>query len=292
MEKLKKTALSLLFPKICIIVLLVPVSAAMLVYAFAYKNPNPIIVYISYGLSAYTLTVVCARSPEIFKKTKAFINSNKFCQKYFGDISYRSGFNLNAGLTINVFYSVFKLVSGIVYSSFWFGAEAVYYVILSGIRIFLVKKIKTEDSEKGWKIYRLCGALLFLLNSAMTGIIIQILFKNETYRYNGVVIYATAAFTFWRLISAIIQVIKYRKKHTPVMSAAMFLNLSASFMSLFALQTAMISEFGNGFDSSGAMNTATGIAVSAAVICIAVFMLLRGNRMLLSNNGKEEIKNE
>ena len=126
----------------------------------------------------------------------------------------------------------------------------------------------------------------------MTGIIIQILFKNETYRYNGVVIYATAAFTFWRLISAIIQVIKYRKKHTHVMSAAMFLNLSASFMSLFALQTAMISEFGNGFDSSGAMNTATGIAVSAAVICIAVFMLLRGNRMLLSNNGKEEIKNE
>ena len=72
MEKLKKTALSLLFPKICIIVLLVPVSAAMLVYAFAYKNPNPIIVYISYGLSAYTLTVVCERSPEIFKKNKSF----------------------------------------------------------------------------------------------------------------------------------------------------------------------------------------------------------------------------
>lgn len=287
MEKFKKILLSLLFPKIWLIVLLVPFSAAMLIYAFAYQNPNAVLVYISYALSAYTLTVVCIRSPEIVKKAKAFINSNKFCVKYFNDIGYRSSFNLNLGLSINVFYSVFKFISGIIYSSFWFGAEAVYYIILSGIRIFLVKRIKTEDTVAGWKIHRLCGVFLFLLNTAMSGIIIQILFENETYHYSGIIIYATAAFTFWRLISSIIQVVKYRKKHTPVMSAAMYLNLSASLMSLFALQTAMISEFGAGFDTGDTMNTATGIAVSTAVMCIAVFMLCTGNKMLSVNNKEE-----
>lgn len=287
MKNFKRMLLSILFPKILFVILIVPVSSALLIYAFAYVNPNPIIVYFSYGLSAYTLTILCARSPEIYKRTKAFIENNKFCKKYFGDISYRSGINLNAGLLINIFYSVFKFVTGIIYSSFWFGAESVYYIVLSGIRFFLIKRIKTEDSTDGWKFHRLCGALLLLLNSAMSGIIIQILFKNQTYQYSGIIIYATAAFTFWRLISSVIQVIKYQKKHTPVMSAAMLLNLSASLMSLFALQTAMISEFGMDMNEGGVMNTATGIAVSVSVMCIAVFMIFRSNKMLSAYNTEE-----
>lgn len=290
MNRIKKILLLLLFPKIWLIIVLVPVSAALLIYAFAYKNAYAVLVYASYALSAYTLTVVCVRSPEIIKKIKAFINSNKFCKRYLNDLNYRSSFNLNLGLTVNVIYSVFKFISGIVYSSFWFGAEAVYYIVLSCIRILLVNKIKIEDSTAGWKVHRLCGAFLLLLNTTMSGIIIQILFKNETYHYNGIIIYATAAFTFWRLISSIIQVAKYHRKHSPVISAAMFLNLSASLMSLFALQTAMIAEFGADLNEGGAMNTATGIAVSAGVMCIAVFMLFRSNKMLTLKTDSEEIK--
>lgn len=285
MRNLKKFLLLLLFPKIWITLLLVPLSAAMLIYAFAGKNPNSILVYVSYGVSAYTLTVVCASSPVLFRKIKELKNSNRFMKRYFSDADYKAAVNLNIGLALNTGYSVFKFVSGFIYSSFWFGAEAVYYIVLSVIRFSLVKRLKIKNKTDSRKVFRLCGILLLILNTAMSGIIIQILFQNETYLYPGFVIYATAAFTFWRLISSIVELFKKSKSNLSAVSAAKFVNLSASLMSLFALQTAMLSQFNSEGLSSDIMNTATGIAVSASVMSVAVYMIIRGNK----NEIKEEI---
>lgn len=285
MHNLKKFLLSLLFPKIWITLLLIPLSAAMLIYAFAGRNPNSILVYVSYGVSAYTLTVVCASSPVLFRKIKELKNSNRFMKRYFSDADYKSAVNLNIGLALNTVYSVFKFVSGFIYSSFWFGAEAVYYIVLSVIRFSLVKRLKNESKADSRKVFRLCGILLLILNTAMSGIIIQILFQNETYLYPGFVIYATAAFTFWRLISSIVELFKKSKSNLSAVSAAKFVNLSASLMSLFALQTAMLSQFNSEGLNSDIMNTATGIAVSVSVMSVAVYMIIRGNK----NEIKEEI---
>ena len=68
MDKWKELLWKLLFPHTILIFLLFNVSVLLLLYAFWGKHcPEPV-AYISYGVSAYTLTIVCARVPGIIKK--------------------------------------------------------------------------------------------------------------------------------------------------------------------------------------------------------------------------------
>lgn len=283
MERFKKLMLKLLFVPIWLIIVLVPVATALLVYAFMFSTQNSVISISAYVVSAYTLTVACCRMPEIIKKTKKFLYTNKRSNIYLTDADVRARVSLNVGWLVNLGYSAFKLVLGIVYGSMWFLAEAEYYILLTLLRFWLIKSDKRHagNSAYMWKCFNRCGWWLLLLNFLMTCIITQVVFRNEVYDYPGLVIYASAAYTFYRLIMSIVQIVRYHSARNPVLSASKRLNLSASLMSLFALQTAMLTEFG-GMEGIGnrAANGATGAAVSAAVICIAVMMIIKSRKQL------------
>ena len=78
MEWWKKLLYKLLFPHSAIVIVLVPVSAALLIYTFAFGDQNSEVAYASYGISAYALTVVCARAPKMFYKAKAIKEENTY----------------------------------------------------------------------------------------------------------------------------------------------------------------------------------------------------------------------
>lgn len=113
MERLKSFFLNLLFPHPIIIGILLPISCAMLVYAFAVKNANLIAVYTSYFLSAYTLTTVCVRIPQMIKFIKNFKTRNKYIKRYTEDIRYRIKLSLYATMAVNSLYALLQLGSGI-----------------------------------------------------------------------------------------------------------------------------------------------------------------------------------
>lgn len=172
------------------------------------------------------------------------------------------------------------MVSGVFYRSVLFGAEAVYYLVLSLIRFVLMWGERKNDSAAEWKSFRLCGYLLLLLNAAMTGIAALVIRRNQSFEYAGAVIYATAAYTFFRLTLAAVQTVRFRKNSRPVLTASKVLNLSASLLSLFALQTALIARFGEDGRFAVLFNTLTGGAVCLAVVCLAVWMIARSYRSL------------
>lgn len=58
MIKLKRLIFKILFPHTAVILLLIPVSAVMLLYAFTEKKLVSAVQYAAYGLSAYTMTVL------------------------------------------------------------------------------------------------------------------------------------------------------------------------------------------------------------------------------------------
>ena len=82
MEKLKKILKKLLFPHIAMVILLVPIATVLLIYALALGNTDNAIAYLAYFLSAYALTILCARSPYLFKKAKAIKQENKYITQY------------------------------------------------------------------------------------------------------------------------------------------------------------------------------------------------------------------
>ncbi len=280
------------FPGNILTIFLVILSTGLLIYSLGFLGANPVVAYISYALSAYTLTVVVIKMPPIIRRIRQGLHNNKYSGRYLAEAELRARLSLYVGFILNTVYAVLKLLAGIHFRSIWIGAVAVYYMILSLMRFGLMKQErynqKFEDSTKqqlhGLQSYRFCGCLMFLLNIAMTGLVVQMIWQNKTYRYPGLLIYAFAAYTFYCMVRAIINMVKYRKMERPVLSAAKMLSFACALMAVLALQTAMLTQFGEGEGQESfirLMNSLTGSAVCLSVFIMAVWMIRRANRELV-----------
>lgn len=301
MEKTKKILLRLLYPHGVIVGLLAILAAAGLIYVFAGGLEDTFISYVVYMFSFYALCVLVAAMPAVVKRCRALIYGNTHAARYLTERELRTRISLYTGTVINVVYAVFKLVTGIVFRSVWFGAVAVYYMVMGLIRFLLVKgdrKIGRLVSEENrilteWTSYHICGWLLLALNATMTGMVFQMVWQNKSYSYPGFIIYASAAYTFYRLTMAIIQMVKIRKDNNPLFSAAKALDLSVALMAIFALQTAMFTSFGAETSETlrQTMNAATGGTVCLAVVCIAVYMIVRSGIAIRTIKVNQKQKN-
>ena len=85
--------------------------------------------------------------------------------------------------------------------------------------------------------------MLFLLNIPMGYMILLTVRTDTSTVYSQYVIYLSALFTFCTMIISVMNLIKYRRAGSPILSAAKVINFTAAMMSLLGLQTAMISCF-------------------------------------------------
>ncbi len=305
MKKFKDIVFQILFPPVWIIVLSSLIGFPLVIISLVFLSKTNPICYVSYVLSAYALTVLCANFPKAKRRCKELIHGNevwiivnfrnfmnryKYTSMYLNDREFRAKISLYMGLGINCFYALFKCGTGIMFRSAWLWAIGIYYVMLSAIRFMLLRNIRITDKSshsvkrkmQEWKSYRFCGIMMFLLSLAMSGMVIQMIWQNRSYEYKGYIIYISALYTFYCFISSISNVISFAKRDNTILSAAKNLNLAGAVMSMFALQTAMFSAFGEGEKLQRQMNTITGSAVCLIVTGMAVFMLVRSNRNLKS----------
>ena len=294
MNKLKKILSHILlppFPPSMIIAILSFVFVGIILFFGFIDTPAA---YIAYALSTYGLYLVIRTLliPAV-KKIKALLCKNKYIALYFNDISVKARVALYSGTAINLIYAVFKLITGIVYTSYWIAAIALYYLALGGIKFILVSHdrriIKHNDENTlmtEWKSYRLTGRWLLLLNTTISGIIIQVVRHNQTYTYPGTLIFVYAAYAFYQLISALIKVIKAKKVKTPLFRAATAIDFSVAITAMFTLQTAMLSSFSNDTFDKSVFNIPTGICVSLIIFGIAVFMIVNARKNLKTQADK------
>lgn len=303
MKKFKDIMLQILFPPAWIIVLssLIGFPAVIISLVFLSKT-NPIC-YVSYVLSAYALTVLCANFPRAKRRCKelihgdevkaivsfrSFMNRYKYTSMYLNDREFRARISLYSGLAINMFYAVFKCATGAMFHSAWLWAIGIYYVMLSAIRFTLLRNVRITDKKEHtlerkvheYKSARLCGIMMLALNIAMTGMTVQMIWRNRGYEYKGYMIYISAMYAFYCFINAAVNVVKFAKINNPILSSAKILSLAGALMSMFALQTAMFSAFGGGENYQRMMNTITGGVVCTTVLCMAVFMIVWSNKNL------------
>lgn len=272
----------LLHPGVWCTLLLTIISTALLVYIFANGFEKSLLAYAVYVLSAYTLVVLSLHIPGIAKGTKALLYANEHSKRYLTEIPFRVTISLYLSLGVNLAYATFKLIAGIVYSSFWFGAVAVYYIMLSVMRFLMLRhmRMKNRDIRQEYKQYRTCGCMLFALNLALTGVFYQMIHSGRSYYYPGTLIYAVAAYAFYSLNASIVGLIRFRKMHSPAISASKVIGLSAALVSMFTLQTAMFVSFGGEMEFQRIMNSATGGGICFIVFGMAVIMVVDANRKL------------
>lgn len=286
MERLKNIIKRLLHPNIFVRIILEILSAVFLIYIFIYGEENSPEAYIAYILSAYAVTVLTLSAVNIIKKVKLRIIENPYASRYASDRELRAIISLSASTLMNVLYVLFRIASGLLYRSVWSGAVGGYYVVLSLIRIVLMKDVKdiyinkqsAKQLNECWRSYRLCGILMFLLNCVMVGMAVQMIWQNKSYNYPGTMIYVSAMYTFYSFTMTIVNIIKFRRLNNPVLSAAKMINFAGALMSLFALQTAMFTQFGGTDEYRRLMNIITGAGVCCIVIIEAIYMIWHANR--------------
>lgn len=122
---------------------------------------------------------------------------------------------------------------------------------------------------------------MFLLNAAMGGMVFQMFWQNEGYEYPGYVIYLSVMYTFYSFISAIMNLVKFRRAGSPILSASKAISFAGALMSVLALQTAMILRFGKGDEQFRMeMNIITGAFVLGITLFMAVYLIVRGQKAL------------
>lgn len=281
---------NLLFPKTVVVFFLFNIAAVLLVYSLAVPEAYAFIQYGSYVFSTYVLTVVVLHVPQTVKKVKKLLHSNKYVSKFITDKYLRFVVILAYGSGINIIFGIFKIVMGILYESAWLMAVGIYYIVLSMIRAtlllrnYLSRKQETKEQQYRYQLKscRACGMMMLALDVTMTGMIIQMVWKGEGYTYPGLLIYASAAFAFYALTMAIIGLVKNWHIKNPIFSANKRIALATAMMSVLALQTALITQFGGegSAEFRRLMNALTGTAVCVTILWMAAGLIHKANKEL------------
>ncbi len=300
MKNIIKSFAGILYPPVWVLVLIPILSFGALVLVFVFKDTENVFAYAVYGMSAYSLTIWVAALPKCVRQLRAALQKNRIVQKwkqsafgarYLDDFAFRGSVSIYQGMIVDFIYALFRLIVSICYASVWFLSMAIYYLVLGGLRLFLIRSYRYRTVEKEISCYRRTAWLLFLLNLSMGGMILLMIVTDAGYSYPGYIIYLSALYTFYTMIRAVINLVKFRRLGSPILSASKILNFVAAMMSILGLQTAMLSRFSaNGEDYRQRMNILTGSFGYGIVILIAVYMLRRSRKMRKEVNAVEQIR--
>lgn len=288
MESAKMILQKLLHPTKWILLCVPSLSFAALIFIFATQNTRSAPAYLIYGMSAYSLVIWLVVLPRLIKRIKSVIMNSRIIQKaitskitgrYLTDLAFRGSISIYQGMAVNFFYVLFRVIAGIRYASVWFISMAIYYLMLGGLRLYLIWNYRNRRPEIENRCYRRTARFLLLLNIPMGGMIVLMVRTNSGFSYPGYIIYLSAFYTFYTMVTSILNLVRFKKLGSPILLAAKVLNFISAMMSILGLQTAMISRFSeNGENYRKMMNAITGGFAYGIVILIAVIMLINSRK--------------
>lgn len=242
-----------------------------------------LIPYAAYLLALYVLLALFGKLPHLFLAQKDVLTPRAFFRALKSDAA-RARLALPFGMLANLAFAAFRLVTGLFYHSFWFAAEAIYYIILSLIRYLLSKKETAAKEREAperltmeWEAYRRTAQLLLLQDVSLGGIVLSVLLEEQTIIYPGYVLSISAIFTVFRVALSLRQIARFRKRESPALLSSKALSLCGSLLSVFTTQATVLSLFGKN-PAVPFFNAAAGGAAFLTLPAIAVFMLKKAKR--------------
>lgn len=268
-------------------------SYLFVIFVLVNNIQNVAISSLAYILSAYALIITIigiVRIVQLIRKPKELhpllkkVVSIPVIGRLIKENTFRTQIALYPGFFINVIYVIWKLSFGIYYKSVWFISLALYYFVLAWMRLSLIRPFSVKEGEirkkAELKRYRICGASLLVINIALSGIVVLAVKKENGFTYPGYMIYVMAMYAFYSVITAVINLVKYRKYGSPVLSAAKVISLTTAMVSMFSLESAMLAQFADASQTAfkKIMTECTGGVICVIVIGMAVYMIFRSTK--------------
>ena len=118
------------------------------------------------------------------------------------------------------------------------------------------------------------GILLLVLNFALTGVILLTIAQDTARRYSEIVVISIATYTFYKIIMAVVNMVKVRKMQSPVLITIRNIGVADALVSMLTLQATMLASFqGKGGLDANRMNAVTGMVVCVLILALGVSMI-------------------
>ncbi len=203
-----------------------------------------------------------------------------FTEKYLKDLALRTRLFLRLGLAVNIGYALFNVFTGVFYRSVWFGAVAVYYIMLCFIKFFLLRRGFENRGRKEYANLFTCGIMLLILSVAVTAIIYLMIWQGKGAKYGKFIIIVSAIYALFRIVAALIDTVRLRHLKSPTLYAAKALSLSVALMSLFSLQFSVLLFSPLDEKIRYFLNVTSGSIVGVLTITIAILTIRNAYKVL------------
>lgn len=233
----------------------------------------------------------------VHHKMKPRIASNVYAKKLKEDYRLKTVVFTIPGVMSNIWFALINGVMGIVGQSPWFGSLAAYYILLSIMRIQAVGKeryirkqnfLPKERMKREIKIYKYNSYLFILLAIVLFDMVLLLEFSIGGKTYPGFMVYIVVLFTFYKIIKSTINILKERKKKSPLMMIIRRIGHVDACVSILTLQTAMFVSFGQGQETLiKMMNGITGRCVSSLVLYMGIQGIVLSARVKYSLEEQE-----
>lgn len=293
--KFKKILKFLALPPLPIILVLAVASTVGLVCALGGEGLGGA-EYAIYILSFYTLCVLVAytviKLPPRIRAARRAIYSTKYGSRYKNDINFRTKISLYLSLLLNLGNVALNILWGVLNSTRWFFILAFYYATLTLMRFILSlysrRRSVGEDLLSEWSRARACAFVMLLINLSLSGVVLMMMYQSRGFEYEGMLIYAMAAYSFYHITRTVIDFVRLRRFKSPLLTIIKEISLASALVSMLSLETAMFAAFG-GEMSMG--DKRIFIAATGAGICIIVSAMSAYTVATATKNIKELKKN-
>ena len=268
-----------------------------------FPAPVSITLYVLAGAGLVLTCTLWAKAILLFATSVVlpFARSNRIAAALIADNRLRAVLTAVPGVGVNLVFAAFNGVVGITARSAWYGSLSAYYLLLCTMRLLSVsyaKQIYTQkDRDAGLerrelKVYLSCGVMLSVSSIALGGAVIMLVGGDGGVSYPGLMVYAVATYTFYRLTLAIVNMVKARKESSLLLTTLRNISYSDSLVSLLSLQSALFAAFGrDAGELVPTMNALTGAGVCLMIVGLGMYMVHDARkRQCVARAGEEAAK--
>lgn len=252
----------------------------------------------------YSTVIFCFSIPQVVSEIFNLLNRNKYISLFLNDVNVRMFVTLYMNLIITSVYAFLNLFSGIENGSHWQIAIALYYIILTLTRFYLltyvnrmeggIQKTKGAELLLDFEKYQMTGWFLMVLCIPIVWILVQMLEENASYQYSGFMLFVMFAFNIYLWVLTIYGHMMYRKIDAPILTSTRAIAFAGALMSLLAFETAWLSEYPIHSDliSRELVVSFTGFFALLIIGSMGIHMIKRAHSILSLNKLPRKYRNK
>ena len=165
-----------------------------------------------------------------------------FIDMWKADYQFKTLATSTLSVLFSLGFTIFNVVLGIVYRSVWNISISVYYVLLAIVRGIVVhsqRKVSAADNQKNQeqykRIYFKTHILMIIMDMCLIAPIAYMVIGERSYEYGIIPAIAMAAYTTYRVIMGIINLVKSQKQENILIKELRTVDLQDSLVAVLKL---------------------------------------------------------